>query len=98
MFVIGNLLLAVAKILNVALTLYMWIIIARAVLSWVSPDPKNRIVQLLYQVTEPVLWQIRRRLPLRGVSIDISPIIVILAILFVRYFLIATLFDIARRL
>jgi YggT family protein len=98
MFVIGNLLLAVAKILNVALSLYMWIIIARAVLSWVSPDPRNRIVQLLYQVTEPVLWQIRRRLPLRGVSIDISPIIVILAILFVRYFLIATLFDIARRL
>jgi YggT family protein len=98
MFVIGNLLLAVAKILNVALSLYMWIIIARAVLSWVSPDPRNRIVQLLYQVTEPVLWQIRRRLPLRGVSIDVSPIIVILAILFVRYFLIATLFDIARRL
>ena len=98
MFVIGNLLLAVAKILNVALTVYMWIIIARAVLSWVSPDPRNRIVHLLYQLTEPVLWQIRRRLPLRGVSIDISPIIVILVILFVRYFLIATLLDIARRL
>jgi len=98
MFVIGNLLFAVAKILNVVLTLYMWIIIARAVLSWVSPDPRNRIVQLLYQLTEPVLWQIRRRLPLRGVSIDISPFIVILAILFVRYFLIATLLDIAKRL
>jgi YggT family protein len=76
----------------------MWIIIARAVLSWVNPDPRNAIVQLLYQLTEPVLWQVRRRLPLRGVGIDISPIIVILAILFVRYFLIATLFDIARRL
>jgi YggT family protein len=98
MFVIGNLLLAVAKILNVALTVYMWIIIARAVLSWVSPDPRNPIVHLVYRVTEPVLYQIRRRLPLRGVSIDVSPIIVILAILFVRYFLIATLFDIARRL
>jgi len=98
MFVIGNLLFAVAKILNVVLTLYMWIIIARAVLSWVSPDPRNRIVQLLYQLTEPVLGEIRRRLPIRGVGIDISPIIVILAILFVRYFLIATLLDIAKRL
>ena len=98
MFVIGNLLFAVAKILSVVLTLYMWIIIARAVLSWVNPDPRNLIVHLLYQVTEPVLWQIRRRLPLRAVGIDISPIIAILAILFVRYFLIATLFDIARRL
>lgn len=98
MFVIGNLLFAVAKILDVVLTLYMWIIIARAVLSWVSPDPRNRIVQLLYQITEPVLGEIRRRLPFRGVSIDISPIIVILAILFVRYFLVATLLDIAGRL
>jgi YggT family protein len=76
----------------------MWIIIARAILSWVSVDPRNPIVSLLYQLTDPVLWRIRRFLPLRGVGIDVSPIIAILAIIFLRYFVVATLFDIASHL
>jgi YggT family protein len=98
MFVIGNLLFAIAKILNILLNLYMWIIIARAILSWVNIDPRNPIVSLLYQLTDPVLLRIRRHLPLRGVGIDVSPIIAILAIVFLRRFVVATLFDIASRL
>ncbi|NIQ39546.1 MAG: YggT family protein [Proteobacteria bacterium] len=98
MFVIANLLFAIAKILNILLIVYMWIIIARAILSWVNIDPRNPIVTLLYQLTDPVLWRIRKHLPLRGVGIDLSPIIVILAIVFLRRFVVATLLDIANRL
>jgi len=98
MYVMANFLFAVAKILDVGLSLYMWIIIARAVLSWVNLDRTNPIVSLLYQVTDPVLWRIRRLLPLRGAGIDVSPIIVILAIIFLRSFVVASLFDIANRL
>lgn len=98
MYVVSNFLFAVAKILDVALTLYMWMIIARAVLSWVSLDPRNPMVSLLYQLTDPILWRIRRFLPLRGVGIDISPIIAILAIIFLRRFVVATLFDMAGRM
>lgn len=98
MYVMANFLFAVAKILDVGLSLYMWIIIARAVLSWVNLDRTNPIVSLLYQVTDPVLWRIRRLLPLRGAGIDVSPIIVILAIIFLRSFVVASLFDIANRM
>ena len=98
MYVMANFLFAIAKILDVGLSLYMWIIIARAVLSWVNLDRTNPIVSLLYQVTDPVLWRIRSFLPLRGVGIDVSPIIVILAIIFLRSFVVASLFDIANRM
>ena len=89
MFVIRNLLLAVSSVLNMALSLYMFIIVARALISWVSPDPYNPIVQFLYTVTEPVLRPVRRRLPATG--IDISPIIVILAIVFLQQFVVLSL-------
>lgn len=98
MFVVANFLFAVAKILDIVLSIYMWVIIARAVVSWVSPDPRNPIVSILYQLTEPVLWRIRRYLPLRGLGIDVSPIIVIFVIIFIRRFLVVTLFDIASRM
>ena len=89
MFVIRNLLLAVASVMNMALSLYMFIIVARALISWVSPDPYNPIVQFLYTVTEPVLRPVRRRLPVTGV--DISPIIIILAIIFLQQAVVETL-------
>ena len=94
MFVISNLLLAVANVLNMALSLYMFVIIARALISWVSPDPRNPIVQFLYVATEPVLRPVRRRLPVTGV--DISPIIVILAIVFLQQFLVLSLRQAAQ--
>jgi len=98
MFVAKNLLFAVAKILDIALSAYMWILIIRAVLSWVNPDPYNPIVRALYSITEPVLSWLRRRFPLMAGSIDFSPLVAILAILFLQYFLVKTLFDLAMRM
>jgi YggT family protein len=72
MAMLGYFLGALATVLNIVLTLYMWIIIARAVLSWVSPDPYNPIVRFIYSITEPVLSQIRRRLPVSFSGIDFS--------------------------
>lgn len=89
MFVIRNLLLAVASVMNMALSLYMFIVVARALISWVSPDPYNPIVQFLYTVTEPVLRPVRRRLPVTGV--DISPIIIILVIIFLQQAIVESL-------
>ncbi|MFO7785256.1 MAG: YggT family protein [Thermodesulfobacteriota bacterium] len=98
MFVLSNFLIAVAKILDIALTLYMWLIIGRAVISWVNPDPYNAIVRFLYSVTDPVLYAIRRRLPLFFGGFDFTPILVILAIIFLKSFLVETLFHMARQL
>jgi YggT family protein len=97
MFVFGNLLMAIASIFDIVLSTYMWIIIISALLSWVNPDPYNPIVRFLAAVTEPVLRPIRRRIGY-GLGVDISPMVVILGILFVKYFLIASLRDVAIRL
>ncbi|MGA7104386.1 MAG: YggT family protein [Candidatus Deferrimicrobiaceae bacterium] len=98
MFVAKNLIFAVASILDFALTAYMWIIIIRAVLTWVNPDPYNPIVRALYTITEPVLSWLRRRFPLMAGSIDFSPLVVIFVIYFLRVFLVRTLFDLATRI
>jgi YggT family protein len=97
MFVLGNLVGALAKVIDYVLMIYMWIIIARAVISWVNPDPYNPIVRFLYSITDPVLLAIRRRLPLSFGGIDFSPIIVILAIIFLQRFLVASLHDLASQ-
>ena len=98
MFVLSNFLGALARIVDIALTLYMWIIIFRAVISWVNADSYNKIVIFLYRVTEPVLRPVRRIIPLRNVGIDLSPIIVILVIIFLQYFLVETIIQLARNL
>lgn len=98
MFILGNLLSATAKVLDIVLTMYMWIIIIRALISWVNPDPYNPIVQFLNRVTEPVLYPIRRLIPVYTLGIDFSPIIVFLIIMFLQSFLISTLMQIAVRL
>ncbi|HXD99472.1 MAG TPA: YggT family protein [Candidatus Acidoferrum sp.] len=98
MFVFSNLVLAVARLLELLLWAYFWIIIARAVLSWVNPDPFNPIVRFLYRVTEPVLRPIRRRLPTMGMGLDLSPMLVILAIYFLQAFLVESLRDLALSL
>ncbi|KQC09827.1 MAG: hypothetical protein APR62_13145 [Smithella sp. SDB] len=98
MFVLSNLMIALAKIIDVVLTIYMWIIIFRALISWVNPDPYNQIVIFLYRVTEPVLGPIRRKLPMGNVGIDFSPVIVLLIILFLKYFLIETMIQLAQRI
>jgi YggT family protein len=83
MFVFGNLLDGIVTIFNWLLTVYMWMIIIRALLSWVNPDPWNPIVQFLTRVTEPVLAPIRRVLPSMG-GLDLSPIVLILIIMFIQ--------------
>jgi YggT family protein len=98
MFALRDLLVALAQVLNLVLTLYMWIIIARALLSWVNPDPYNPIVRFLYNVTEPVLAWLRQRLPLVYSGLDLSPLLVLLVIVFLKNFLIATLLDLANRI
>lgn len=98
MFIIGNFMQAVAHILAIVLRVYMWLIIIRALLSWVQPDPRNPIVQLLIRATEPVLAPIRRRLPTWGTGIDFSPMVVILAIYFLQGFLVASLRELAWNL
>jgi YggT family protein len=96
-FVVSSFLVALARIVDTLLWAYMWVIIIRAVLSWVSPDPYNPIVQFFYRATEPVLRPIRRRLPTWQMGMDLSPIVVILIIVFLQYFLIPVLFETARR-
>ena len=91
MFLFTNFISAVAEVINIILTLYMYVIIARAILSWVSPDPYNPIVQMLYKVTEPVLSPIRRLVPMWRAGLDLSPMIAILIIFFLKRFLVASL-------
>jgi YggT family protein len=95
MFVAQNFLMAVAQIIDFALTAYMWIIIGRAVISWVNADPYNPIVRFLYEATEPLLGRIRRALPISMGGIDFSPLILIMAIMFLQSFLVPTLKQIA---
>ena len=98
MFVFNNLLTAIAKILDVVLVIFMWIVIARAILSWVSPDPYNPIVRFIHNITEPVLYQVRKRIPLNFGGIDFSPILVLLAVIFLQRFVVQSLYELALRL
>ena len=95
MFVISFFLRAVADILHIVLNLYMYIVIARAILSWVSPDPYNPIVRFLYNVTEPVLYRFRRMLPFSTGGIDFTPMLLILVIIFLDRFIVPSLYTMA---
>jgi YggT family protein len=95
-FVLRQVIVAVATILDNLLWLYLWMVIISALLSWVNPDPRNPIVRFLYSVTEPVLYQIRRRLPfVFAGGIDFSPLVLMLAIQFIRMVLVPSLFRLA---
>ena len=98
MFIFANLINAAAYILDVALMILWWLILIRAIISWVNPDPHNPLVQFLYKATEPILYPIRKILPLGlRLGIDISPIIAFLIIMFLRSFLIRTLVEIGLK-
>ena len=96
MFILSNFLVAVASVLSMLLQIYMWIIIIRALISWVNPDPYNPIVRFLYAATDPLLYRVRRALPLDFGGIDFSPILVIAAIYFLQIFLVQSLLDLSR--
>lgn len=91
MFIIGYFLMAVANVLDIVLVFLMIIVIARAVLSWVNPDPFNPIVRFINNVTEPILYPIRTKMPLSFGGLDLSPILVILGVVFLREFLVRSL-------
>jgi len=97
-FILGYFVRAVASLLDVVIVAYIWVIIARALLSWVSPDPYNPIVKFLYRVTEPVLRPVRERLGGFQVGLDFSPMIVILVLYFLKEFLVPMLFRIATEI
>ena len=92
MFILGNFIIALATVIDYVLVLYMWIVIARAVLSWVNPDPYNPIVRVISNLTDPVMDQIRRRLPVTYGGIDLSPIVIFLAIIFLQKFVVNSLY------
>ncbi|MBI9082437.1 MAG: YggT family protein [Desulfobacterales bacterium] len=98
MFIIGNFLSAVAVVFDYVLTIFMWLVVARAVLSWVNPDPYNPIVRFIYNATEPVLYRIRSKIPVNFGGMDISPIIVFLAIIFLQKFLVGSLLGLSAAL
>ena len=99
MFIISNLVAASASLVNIVLSILYWLILIRALLSWVNPDPYNPIVQFLYKATEPILYHIRKMIPLQfGFGIDLSPLIAFLIIIFLKSFLVKTLLDISFRL
>lgn len=95
MYIVGYFLMAAAKVMDVVLLFFMWIVIARAVLSWVNPDPYNPIVRFIHNVTEPVLYPIRTKLPINFGGIDFSPIIVFLGVIFLRTFVVNSLIRMA---
>jgi YggT family protein len=91
---------ALANVINIGLNVYLWMVIFRAIISWVSPDPYNPIVVFLRRSTDPVLNPIRRKLPiaLSRSGIDLSPLILLLVIYFLKDFLVNSLYEIAYRL
>lgn len=95
---LANFIMGIARVLEIGLNLYMFIVIAYAILSWVSPDPYNPIVRLIRQITEPVMYRVRRHIPTSAGGIDFAPLIVVLAIYFLQIFVVQTLFQLARQM
>ena len=98
MYIVGYFLMAAAKVTDVLLLFFMWMVIIRAVLSWVNPDPYNAIVRFINNVTEPILYPIRSRLPINYGGIDFSPIVVFLVVIFLRTFVVNSLIRMAATL
>jgi YggT family protein len=97
--VLARITYAIALVLGQLLWLYWWIVLIAVLLTWVNPDPYNPIVRFLRNVTEPVFYQIRKRLPFVVVGgLDLSPIVVVLAIAVLQNVLVGSLQDFAQRL
>ena len=90
MVIIQNLFSAMAEIIHLAITLYIYVIIARVVISWIRVNPYNSIVKFIYMITEPILLRIRRFIPNLG-GLDISPMILIFILIFLDRFIVSTL-------
>ncbi|MBE0501962.1 MAG: YggT family protein [Desulfuromonadales bacterium] len=95
---LSELIIAFAQLLNLLIQLYIYIIIGRALISWVNPDPSNPIVRFLYSATEPVFYQIRRLLPLVFSGIDLTPIVLLLFLFFIQRIVLSGLYQLAQSL
>jgi YggT family protein len=96
MFLIANLLVAVAQILDYVLWAYAWILLGRVVISYINADPNNPLIRFLYSATEPILQRVRAKLPVTSGGFDFSPILVWLAVMFLQRFLVRSLYDLAQ--
>ena len=97
MFALGNLFQALAVVTDAALQILWWLIVIRALLSWVNPDPSSPIVVFIERATEPFLAPFRAWMPAYKIGLDISPILAILLIYFLKIFLVQTLLGLAAR-
>jgi len=93
-----ELIMALAQLVSLVFNIYTFIVIGRALVSWVSPDPYNPIVRFLYQATEPVLARLRRWLPVSFGGIDFSPAILLIGLIFVERILVRLLQQLATAL
>lgn len=99
MFILANILGAIAAILNSVIFFYIIILVVASLLSWVRPDPYNPLVRTLHALTQPVLWRVRKKLPfLHMGGLDLTPVVVILALYFINYALVQSLAELAVRL
>lgn len=96
MFLIANLLFAVAQLLDYVLWAYAWILLGRVVISYINADPNNPLIRFLHSATEPVLERVRAKLPVNTGGFDLSPIVVWMAVLFLQRFLVRSLYDLAQ--
>lgn len=97
MFLFANFFVALASAVDIILTFYLYLVLARVIISWVNADPRNPIVRFLYSATEPLLYRVRRVVPPMG-GLDLSPLVLSAAIYFLNIFLVRTLLDLAQRL
>lgn len=99
MFVFGNILLGIARVLDIILSLYFWIVIIAVLLTWVRPDPYNNIVRMFYSLTEPAFYRVRKFLPFTLVGgLDLSPIVVLIIIQLLQTIVVRSLFQYAGML
>ncbi len=93
----GVFILWFVKIFNGALTIYFWVIFARALFSWIRPNPYNPIVRTVYRLVDPVTYRISKILPTRFGMVDIAPFFLMLIIIFLQEFLTRVLLQFALR-
>jgi len=96
--ILGNVLLGLANVLYILLNLMVYLVIGRAIISWVNADPNNGIVRFLQQSTEPLLVPLRRVIPPLGGTIDVTPIVLLLVLYFLQTALVGILQSYARSL
>jgi YggT family protein len=100
MLLLGNVVEGLGRVLGFVLQIYMWVLIGRAIISWVNADPRNGIVRFLRSVTDPPVEMIRRRLPrnLRYYPLDIAFLVLFGLVIFAQYAVVQSLIDYGRQL